>query len=239
VGNLQNLVVDIGNTAVKTAVFVGDELVERKTWTSFEQVLQHYGEGAYAWLVSSVGRFDRPPVLPSPFYELTAHTPLPIKLHYHTPHTLGVDRIAAAVGAWHRFAGQNVLVIDAGSCITYDLVSANGVFEGGIISPGLRMRFRAMAQFTSSLPDLSVDWARSLAPLPGKSTQACMAIGGFEGMCMEMEGFIRRFRKDYAPLTVVLTGGDAPFFESKLKEPIFADSNLVVAGLNRILQHIQ
>lgn len=238
-GNLQHLVVDIGNTAVKTAVFDGDELVERRTWASFEEVLQHHGRGAFAWLVCSVGKFERPQEVPQPFFELTAQTPLPIELNYDTPHTLGVDRIAAAVGAWHQFAGQNVLVIDAGSCITYDLVTAAGIFEGGIISPGLRMRFRAMAQFTSSLPDLSINWQKEVTDLPGKSTHACMTIGVFEGMCKEIQGFIEHFRKDYAPLTVVLTGGDAPFFESKLKEPIFADSNLVVAGLNRILQHIQ
>src|SRR5690606_15055978 len=122
----------------------GNTLVERNTWASFEQVLQHYGLGGYAWLVCSVGKFERPLDAAQPFFVLTAQTALPIALNYHTPHTLGMDRIAAAVGAWHRFPDQNVLVIDAGSCVTYDLVTAAGFFEGGVISPGLRMRFRAM-----------------------------------------------------------------------------------------------
>jgi type III pantothenate kinase len=164
---------------------------------------------------------------------LDYNTPLPIKNNYETPTTLGYDRIAAGVGANLRYPSQNCLVIDIGTAIKYDLVSAENAFEGGIISPGRRMRFNALHTFTKKLPLLDTV---EIPELIGHSTESCMKSGVMNGITAEINGIIDEYLKKLK-LTVLICGGDAPYFETKIKYPTFAAPNLVLEGLNRILQY--
>lgn len=172
------------------------------------------------------------------YLHLSTETPLPITIHYKTPHTLGRDRIAAAAGAAHLFAGENSLVIDAGTCITLDVVSAKGEFLGGNISPGIEMRLKAMHHFTSKLPEVS-RWPMTLSdcPLLGDSTKNALRNGGELGALLEVRGFMEMCRRKFRPLNVVFTGGDADFFVKNLKTKIFAHPNLVLIGLDKILRY--
>lgn len=239
--NEQNIAVDIGNTRIKSGVFRGTELVEIRHWEDLDDLRNYFGQQGYRWVFSTVAgnrdHVQRFFTAESPLV-LAPDTPLPIGVDYGSTQTLGMDRLAAAVGAWSLVPGQNLLVVDAGSCITYDLVIDN-TFIGGAIAPGLRMRMKAMAHFARQLPDISPEWESIAAGLVGKTTRECLRVGAFDGLLHELNGFIRSFKNEYNQLTVVLTGGDGPYFESKLKEPIFAASNLVLTGLNRILNHNQ
>ncbi len=159
----------------------------------------------------------------------------PLKNRYLTPDTLGYDRIAAAVGAYTIYPGKNVLVIDAGTAITYDIVTAKGEFLGGNISQGLEIRFKSLNKYTNRLPILERPEERP--PLLGSSTREAIQSGIVNGLLFEMDGFIEAISKEYPKLQVVLTGGDAKYFVGKLKSSIFVDPNLNLIGLNRILEH--
>lgn len=163
----------------------------------------------------------------------SANTPIPIRNDYGTPQTLGYDRLAAAVGAATLFPNENVLLIDMGTAIKYDFVSADGAFKGGIISPGMKIRFRALHTFTKKLPLLEAD---GIPPLVGNTTKSCIQSGVVNGIVAELNGIIERYAKNN-DLRIIITGGDAPFFESQIKYPKFAIPNLVLVGLNRILQY--
>ena len=165
-------------------------------------------------------------------YILTHELPLPIKNGYTTPITLGVDRIAGVCGAHQHFPDRPCLVIDSGTCITYDFIDRDGVFLGGGISPGLSMRFEAVHTFTARLP--LVQMIES-APLIGNSTETCIQSGVLNGVIEELNGIINRYQEKFEGLQVILCGGDARFFENKLKASIFALPNLVLSGLNSIL----
>lgn len=233
-----NVVVDIGNTKIKTALFEGSTLVEKNTFESLSEVAEHFSFSNCKWIISSVRKNEseieeilgvHKPLI------LSSQTALPIQLGYKTPETLGVDRIAAVVGAL-EFGDSSALVIDAGTCITYEVLHL-GVYKGGVISPGLMMRMRAMHDFTQKLPDISSIWKEIELSESGKSTQECLLHGSYMATIHEMNGFIDHFLKEFGQMSVILTGGDTPYFESKLKEPIFADFDLVLRGLNRILNH--
>jgi type III pantothenate kinase len=168
------------------------------------------------------------------YLQLDHQTPLPIKNAYGTPETLGKDRLAAIVGARQLYPGENCLVIDAGTCITYDLLRADGVYLGGNISPGLAMRFKAMHAFTARLP--LVEQGEIKDPI-GQSTETAMRNGGQLGTVLEIEGFIRLFSDQFGSLRVIFTGGDADFFAKVLKIEIFVNPDLVLRGLNKILTY--
>ena len=159
---------------------------------------------------------------------------LPISVAYQTPKTLGKDRLAAVVGANYLCPDRNLLVIDAGTAITYELVEASGVYLGGNISPGMTTRFRALNQFTQKLP-LVVE--EEDIPKLGVSTKTAIQAGVVNGIVFEMDGYIDEFRAKYRDLLVFLTGGHSFYFERRLKNSIFADINLVLTGLNRILEY--
>ncbi|MCB0600003.1 MAG: type III pantothenate kinase, partial [Saprospiraceae bacterium] len=162
------------------------------------------------------------------------HTlPLPIRNDYATPKTLGKDRLAGAVAAAAKFPGEPVLVVDAGTCVTYDLVDAENSFKGGYITPGLRMRFQAMHDFTARLP--RVEPAERIN-LYGRTTEDAMRSGTTAGLVEEVRGLIRRFRRSFPGLHVILTGGDGFFLSKQLKSEIFVEPNLVLEGLHRILR---
>jgi type III pantothenate kinase len=167
--------------------------------------------------------------------ELDHSTPIPLENSYRTPETLGYDRIAAAVGAYTIYPGKNVLVIDAGTAITYDIVTSEGTFVGGNISPGLDIRFKSLNKYTNRLPQLERPGEKP--GLLGSSTSEAIQSGIVNGLLFEVDGFIEAFKGKYAKLQVVLTGGDAKYFEGKLKSSIFVDLNLNLIGLNRILEH--
>ena len=232
-----NLVVDYGNSSAKVGIFDQHELIEQHTFSQVDELkyfLQNFS--AKNIIVSSVAheaiavsewanKIERK-------FILTPALPLPIKNLYATPYTLGVDRIAGVCGAYHKFPGSPCLVVDAGTCITYDFLDARGNFYGGGISPGLKMRFQAVHTFTAKLPLVS---ATEHAELIGNSTETCIQSGVINGMIEEIKGIIMQYQQKFKGLQVILSGGDARFFENKLKEPIFALPELVLSGLNSIL----
>ena len=168
------------------------------------------------------------------FMEFTSSTDLPIRNNYLTPRTLGLDRLASAVGAWTLFPDKELLVIDAGTAITFDLIEKGGTFVGGNISVGLQSRFRALHEFTDKLPLVQVteDY-----PLVGRTTSEAIQSGIIHGMTLEIDGMIGLMKKKYPEIQPVLTGGDALFFERRLKSPIFVKSEITLIGLNRILEY--
>jgi type III pantothenate kinase len=234
-----NLVVDIGNTRIKTAIFDKDTLIEKKTFKDIAGSRSFLtGKEFDHCIVSSVSVNPEKifPALPvtGQMIRLTSTLGLPIKISYDTPDTLGVDRIAAACGAYQLFPGRDCLVIDMGTCITYDFLSAEGVYEGGSIAPGVRMRFKAMNRFTARLPLVE---PIADAPLTGKSTVTSMQSGVINGILEEIKGFISRYSSRHTELATVVCGGDVAFFENSIKPSIFAAPDLVLIGLNRILLH--
>jgi type III pantothenate kinase len=235
-----NLVIDWGNTFIKAGRFSGDTLVENFTIRQEAEVL--------AWLeaqkpeyvlVSSVGEISEKFFTESKKYSeisyLTPETSLPIQNLYSTPRTLGMDRLASAVGAFHLFPGQSCLIIDAGTCITLDFLDAQGSFQGGNITLGLQMRFKALKEFTAKLPLVTID-AFENTTLTGKSTQEAIYNGVVNGLTGEILFTVEQYRNLYPNLCVLLCGGDAEFLASRLKVPIFATPTLNLIGLNRILQ---
>jgi type III pantothenate kinase len=159
---------------------------------------------------------------------------LPIRSSYQTPETLGKDRLAAVVGAAFLQPDMDILVIDAGTAVTYDCIDASGVYHGGNIAPGVEMRLKALHTFTQKLPLVKVN---ANVDFLGKDTQSAIQAGVLYGVVLEIDGYIERLMLKYPKLSVFLTGGSAVLFDNKLKSRIFADKNLVLTGLNRILQH--
>ncbi len=168
------------------------------------------------------------------FIILDDKTPVPITIQYKTPQTLGRDRIASAVAAYIKYPDRNLLVIDAGTAITYDLIQAGGIYSGGNISPGMTIRFKALNNYTKRLPMLDENGD---TPELGYDTETAIRSGVVEGVLKEINAYIDEFRIKYPDLLVFLTGGHSFYFETKLKKSIFADGNLVLNGLNEILNY--
>jgi type III pantothenate kinase len=168
------------------------------------------------------------------FIELDENTPLPFENCYKSKETLGKDRIAAVAGALQVYPNQNVLVIDAGTAITYDLLTDKKQYLGGNISPGIQIRFKALNQFTGRLPLVEQDVFEKLY---GSTTIEAIRAGVQHGVAFEVDKAIDTFKEFYNNLKVIITGGDANFFDKKLKNSFFVHFNLVAIGLNRILQH--
>lgn len=237
-----NLVIDIGNTVAKIAVFDGTELLEvvHDANTALERLPEVCGKYACRRaIVATVVDLEeqarrRLEALPVPLLWLDSRTPLPVENLYETPETLGYDRMAAVVGASERFPGRDLLVIDAGTCITYEFIDAAGRYHGGNISPGMQMRFKALHRFTGRLPLVTPEG--TLLPL-GKDTDTAIRAGVLKGMEYEIAGYIGAMRHKYPELLVFLTGGDDFSFDTNVKSIIFADRFLVLKGLNRILNY--
>ena len=236
-----NLAIDIGNTRTKLGFFEGEQLLrkavlERLTVDALQEQL--YNQNAANCILSSVGATE-PEVMAflkaqTTFLELDSETPLPIDNAYATPRTLGKDRLAAAVGAWAFFPGEHCLVIDAGTCITSDIVSKDGRFLGGNISPGIDMRLKAMHAFTARLPQAP---RAPLGPWVGTSTETALQNGAQWGALWEISALIDHCEQELGHVQVAITGGDADFFVKNLKRKIFAHPDLVLIGLNKILTH--
>lgn len=236
-----SLVIDWGNTALKTGWFSGETLVETARFSSPDELLDSLvARSVEHVLVSSTSRpadeiRQRLVRLHTDVLVLTNQTPVPISKAYDTPHTLGADRVAASVGATALFPGQTCLVLDLGTCLTADLVDKDRVFRGGLISPGLSMRFRAMHEQTARLPLVKppMDWPA----LTAKNTEAAMQSGVMNGYAFELNGIVEQYRQEWPGIVVLVCGGDASAFESRLKPPIFVVPQLVLIGLNRILRY--
>lgn len=237
-----NLIVDIGNTLVKLAVFDrGDIVAQRCVERLHPSMLE---ELAAAWplrravVASTRGEADEVADLLRPhvdyLLEFTSQTPVPIGNAYLTPETLGRDRLAAAVGATVLYPGQNVLIVDFGTAVTIDLVTADNTFRGGCISPGVKTRFRALHDYTAKLPLCAATEGEGLS---GLTTGEAIELGVMNGIAFEIEGYIARMREKIDGLHVIFTGGDAKFFVKRIKNTIFANCNLVFCGLNRILEY--
>ncbi|MCG8329975.1 MAG: type III pantothenate kinase [Chitinophagales bacterium] len=238
-----NLAIDIGNTRVKVGVFddarlefyfVFDNISLEKindlaTNHKIENII--YSSVNNSFNTEEIAKLSSNIV----FLELTSDTPLPIKNLYRTPKTLGKDRLAAVIGAWANFPGKDCLIVDVGTCITYDILQADGAYLGGNIAPGINMRLKAMHAFTARLPELetrtiSRQWI-------GDSTDTAMQNGAQVGALMEATAFIDYCEQRFGTLEVIFTGGDADFFANHLKRKIFVNQNLVLEGLNKILEY--
>src|SRR6478609_8422396 len=232
-----NLVIDYGNSSAKVGIFDHHELVRKEVFTK-PGLLQNFLENFSAdYIIVSSVTTDASLVSVwakqvKEKYILTHALPLPIKNGYATPMTLGVDRIAGVCGAHQLFPNRNALVIDLGTCVTYDFIDKESVFLGGGISPGLSMRFEAVHAFTAKLPLVQMVENASLI---GNSTETCIQSGVLNGMIEELNGIISRYQEKFDDLQVILCGGDARFFENKVKGSIFALPELVLSGLNSIL----
>ena len=237
-----NLTIDLGNSSAKIGVFEDSQLIERiilPDWTQNQLIDFLTNQSCKNVILSSVTGFSIDQLIATldtqfNFLLLDEHTPLPINNLYQTPNTLGKDRLAAVVGAQEKSPQSNILVIDAGTCITYDWLSANGDYLGGNIAPGLNMRLRAMHHFTGKLPLLEVEEINFSI---GSNTKAAMLNGAIHGLLLEIKGFIEAYSPDFKDLNVVITGGDAIFLAKKLKLQIFVDQNLVLVGLNKIFNY--
>ena len=254
---MNNIAIDIGNTRVKAALFCNGELVRKEVWEkpTMEGIENlAYNQNAHNAILSSTAdvpvEFERYLIEKFRYVRLGTETPLPITILYQTPHTLGKDRIAAVVGADCLFPDRNALVVDAGTCITMDMVTAKGEFVGGNISPGVEMRLKAMHHFTAKLPlvkrgQRSEVRGPTVNKMPnthlsfflGDSTETAIRNGAELGALLEVTSFMEKCRRRFKPLKVIFTGGDADFFVKNIKTKIFANQNLVLIGLNKILQH--
>lgn len=164
----------------------------------------------------------------------TADTPVPVGIDYATPETLGRDRVAAAVGASVLYPNREVLIVDFGTALTMDYLSADGVFHGGSISLGVTNRFRALHEYTASLPLVEPTEEEQLF---GNSTKTAIAQGVMNSVQFELEGYIARMAEKKADFCIIFTGGEAKYFVKRIKNTIFAEPNLVFCGLNRILEY--
>ena len=237
-----NLIIDIGNTVAKVAAFDGNVPVEVVYGSN--QTLEHLSgicgkysfEKAIVATVIDLGEQASAQIahLSVPVLWLDEKTPLPVENLYETPQTLGYDRMAAVVGACEQFPGKNILVIDAGTCVTYEFIDADGRYHGGNISPGMQMRFKALHEFTGRLPQVSREGRRVSM---GKDTDTAIREGVLKGLEYEISGYIVAMKHKYPELLVFLTGGDDFSFDTNLKSVIFADRFLVLKGLNRILNY--
>lgn len=237
-----NLVLDVGNSYVKMAVFNNNELHQREllkaniNLASFLKTIKSMPDIINV-IVSSVSELndDIYTYLNDNYklIELNNQLKFPFENCYHTPNTLGEDRLALAAAASFYYPNKNVLIIDAGTCITYDLINASNQYLGGGISPGIEMRYKSLNYYTSKLPLLD---SKNDSELIGTNTKKSIQSGVINGVILEIDGIIRQYMMEFDDLTVVLTGGDSEFLSIRLKNSIFANSNFLLEGLNYLLQ---
>lgn len=235
------LVIDRGNTLFKLGVFDNQDLVEVRylqelSKSTLEDILLRFDVSRT--ILCSVGgnlSQDLTDLLKAKttFLSMSDTLSFPININYNNPHTLGKDRIAAMVGAREMLKGQNIAVIDAGSCICIDLVDADAVYQGGVITPGLGMKYRALYTFTANLPLLYLD--EKHYDCCQNSTEGCIRSGVQNGTIFELEGFVSWCKELCKDLSIVVSGGDADFVARGLKEETIVDKHIVLKGLNVIL----
>ena len=237
-----NLIIDVGNTYSKIAVFSKGKLLIKKselhknTVDVANNLLDRY-KSIDKGIISSVGRLKKKDFSALkkriPIMVLDHTTKLPYKNDYKTPKTLGVDRIALVSASVEKYPDNNVLIIDAGTCVTFDFITDENVYLGGAISPGIRLRYKTLNNLTANLPLLDT---KAPSHFIGKSTAQSMHSGVVNGILYEIDGVIQQYHENYQHLTVILTGGDTKFLSKRLKSSIFANSNFLLDGLNYLLE---
>lgn len=243
IDNQLNLVIDIGNTLAKIAVFADNKIVFNKNYETLtlavvQTVLKDFN--IVCSMVSNVKNnqleLEQLLIKETHFLSLNEHTLLPFTNLYSTPNTLGKDRIALVAAAATLFAKTDVLVIDAGTCITYDFIDKENNYVGGAISPGMNLRLKALNQFTGKLPLAEIS-EKEKPKFIGNSTINSIKSGVFYGVKLEIEGVIAEYTKRYDNLQTVITGGNAEMFDLESKNRIFADKFFLMKGLNEILKY--
>jgi len=240
-----NLILDLGNSYTKTALFRGEKFFHLSSFKTDDSILSKIKQIADKQLIKKVilssvssefieldnffsENFDF-------FLKLDVNTKIPIKNIYETSETLGKDRLAAVIAANNIFPNSNVLVFDAGTALTIDFINERNEYIGGSISPGLNMRYKALHHYTKKLPELSIN--NNFDSFIGKNTNDSIITGVQTGILNEVEKYIEKYTERYSDLKVIFTGGDTYFFEKRIKNKIFADPNIVLKGLNIILNY--
>ena len=241
-----NLAIDLGNTSAQAAFFEGNSLKKyypKITLEGVENSVQN--QGITHIVLSDVGKKSQPWIKTlqkyAPVLVLDYQTPLPIQNTYQTPQTLGNDRLAAVVGANFLYPNQNNLIADIGTCVTYDFITDQKVYLGGNISAGLQMRLEALPHFTAQLPRVNFDPNQDYDQNQGMgwSTDSAILYGAVQGLSLELEGMIRRYKQRFRKFNIIFCGGNAVFFDTKIKESIFVNQKLVLVGLNCILDFVK
>ena len=237
------LAIDFGNSFIKCAVFEQNCIIERIVFqkkdlqSTVQNCLNRY-KAIKSVIVSAVSNFDK-----EYFTELASiikvhivdyNDDFPFHNLYETPKTLGIDRMVLATGAIIQFPNQNRLVIDAGTCITYDFIDQKNNYLGGAIAPGLNLRYQSLHQHTANLPLLETQIPENLI---GKSTNNAIHSGVVNGLIFEIDGFIDQFKAQNENFIIILTGGDTEFLAKRLKNTIFANSNFLLESLNLKFQY--
>ena len=238
-----NLIIDIGNSRAKVVVMDGDTLIneyvaEGFSASLFDEIMASYPTISRAIIASTRGDEEATKEIVAKRLNKVvifkpATTPIPLENHYHTPETLGADRLAAAVGAQAMHPNCDIMIVDFGTAITIDFVEG-GAFKGGNISPGVTTRFRALADYTARLPrcyatDEVLDY--------GRTTKEAIEQGVMRGVEHEILGYAEAFMQKNGEKCIIFTGGDAKYFVKRIKNTIFADCEPVIFGLNRILNY--
>ena len=237
------LAIDIGNTRIKGAVFEHDTLIDgfyfllEELEININSILKKHPKCS-DMVVASVGNTPKEIFLAFEsqlnIHFITHESSFPFHNLYETPHTLGIDRMVLASGAVLKYPKQNRLVIDAGTCITYDFIDSEDNYLGGAISPGVRLRYESLHQQTAKLPLLNAKYPDRFY---GNTTNEAIHVGVIDGVIHEIDGFIAQYREHYSNIIIILTGGDADFLAKRLKNTIFANSNFLLESLNQTFQY--
>ena len=235
-----NLVLDVGNSLLKIALFEKSELIQKLKFSenykkNTEDIISKYK--VTHSIISNVGRIDDSIINilkeSTNLLLVSNQLKIPFKNLYKSKNTLGQDRLALVSAAAFNFPNENVLIVDVGSCITYDFKNNNNEYLGGGISPGISMRFKSLNTFTSNLPLIDFD---SIYQLIGNNTKNSIISGVVNGTISEINGIIQQYREEFKNIRIILTGGDSNFLLKKIKNTIFADRNFLLIGLNKLLE---
>ena len=235
-----NLVLDVGNSLLKIALFEKSELIQKFKFSenykrNIEDIISNY-KVTYS-IISNVGRIDGSIINilkeSTTLLLVSNQLKIPFKNLYNSKNTLGQDRLALVSAAAFNFPNENVLIVDVGSCITYDFKNNNNEYLGGGISPGISMRFKSLNNFTSNLPLIDFD---SIYQLIGNNTKNSITSGVVNGTISEINGIIQQYREEFKNIRIILTGGDSNFLLKRIKNTIFADQNFLLIGLNKLLE---
>ncbi len=235
-----NIVLDIGNSLLKVGIFLNNELIsyfefKKNYYSHIKQLLE--SNKIFFSIVSNVSITDHKLTgllsENTKLIEIDSNLKIPFKNKYKTKKTLGHDRLALVSSAVLQYPKENVLIIDLGSCITYDFVNYDNEYIGGAISPGINMRYRSLNSFTANLPILQ---PKDINFLTGKNTKESIHSGVINGIISELDGSINQYRSKYEEIRIILTGGDSKFLSKKIKNSIFANSNFLLSGLNFLIE---
>ena len=235
-----NLVLDVGNSLLKIALFEKSELIQKFKFSenyrrNIEDIISKYK--VTHSIISNVGRIDDSIINilkeSTNLLLVSNQLKIPFKNLYKSKNTLGQDRLALDSAAAFNFPNENVLIVDIGSCITYDFKNNNNEYLGGGISPGISMRFKSLNTFTSNLPLIDFD---SIYQLIGNNTKNSITSGVVNGTISEINGIIQQYREEFKNIRIILTGGDSNFLLKRIKNTIFADRNFLLIGLNKLLE---